>query len=616
MTTVQAAGPTVSVTSPVANSTQSGTITIQASAGTGTLGVQFKINGVNLGTEDTTAPYTSNWDTKFAPKSSGGSSDTINIDYNITAVARGTGGSTTSTPVKVKLYNTTPISGTTIVVGDSVSQQAFDPNADGTFTYTANAPTPESYRRVFAHMGWTVSDVQTTTSNYAIFRWPQKFVVAMGLNEAGTMFGGDGWTSADLDRFRTLINTSLSGTCTVLVLPGHGAGADAAWAAEIDEARAALVQLATERPRTYTVDWQPVIDQHPEYVDEDGIHLLTPYTTPAEDLAAASQDKMNPVDPVAADARQNFYWNAAAQCDAPSATFQTPANNAKVEGTVSLAVNTIGAPSVQFKVDGQDIGSPVTGTPYQLNWDTTTMPNGTATTNGTHTITAVSTNFTGSSTTSITVNVQNPPLPGTVELVGDSITFQSFWYHGFLPTAPDDAHRDIYAWLGWQVRDVQAHVTEKAAQRWPETLIVALGTNDSSVLTEWGQDGWTPADLQRFRTLINTVHPSTKVVLVLPGYGAGVNPNHATQMDLAKQDLTALATERPHTIVVSWQALIDADPTIMDTDGIHLAWETYNNPDGTPALNPDGTPARRVTKHAADTRQQLYWDAWQLALQN
>jgi hypothetical protein len=274
------------------------------------------------------------------------------------------------------------------------------------------------------------------------------------------------------------------------------------------------------------------------------------------------------------------------------------------------------SPSVQFQVDGQNIGSPVTQAPYQLDCDTTTMPDGTPTTNGTHTITAISTKASGAPHTATkTVNVQNPPLPGTVELVGDSITFQAFWYHGFLSTAPDQAHLDVWSWLGWQVPDVQPHVTQQAALRKPETLIVALGTNDSSVLTQYGQDGWTQADLQRFRTLINTVHPDTKVALVLPGYGPGINPAHAAQMDLAKQQLTALAAERPHTIVVSWQDKIDADPGIMDPDGIHLITEEYNNPDGTPALNADGTRAKRVVKHAADTRQQLYWDAWQLALQ-
>ncbi len=624
---VQAAGPTVSVTSPTTNTVQKGTFNLTATAGAGTLGVTFKVSGPLVSktfAEDTAAPYSVSWDS---------SAGALNkFDYTITAVARGSGGSTTSAPVKVKLDNpATP--GTVEVVGDDVTQQAFDPEADNpgndftsTATYTANAPTAGN-RFIFAHLGWKVPNVQDTVNNYSAFKVPQKLVVAMGLDDAApTSHGGDGWTSADVDRFRTLINTVHSTSCVVLVLPGHGPNVEqyySGWSAEIDKARADLTQLATQRPHTFTIDWQKVIDQHPEYLDEDSIHLPTPNKLPADDMAMAQQDKMNPTDPVAAAARQDFYWNGVAQCDTPTTTFpttpdaQTTVNNATVQGNVPLSITATGAPSVQFQVDGQNIGSPITTAPYRANWDSNTMPNATPTTNGTHAITAVSTNPTGTSTASISVKVQNPPIPGTVELVGDSITFQAFWYHGFLPTAPDQSKLDVFAWLGWQVKDVQQHVTDQAAQRKPETLIVALGTNDSADLTAWGGDnGWTQADVDRFRTLINTVHPDTKVAIVLPGYGTGIDAYHAAQEDLAKRDLTALAATRPHTVVVSWQALIDADPSVMETDGIHLATETYNNPDGTPALNSDGTPARRVTEHAAAVRQQLYWDAWHLALQN
>ena len=310
----RAAGPTVSVTSPINNSVQQGTIALTASAGVGTLGVTFKINGVKLGNEDLVAPYTVNWDTKYAPKNPSGFSDTYNkLDYTVTAVVRGLGGSTTSAPVKVKLNNT-PFPGTVIVVGDSVSQQAFDPDGDGTFNYTAGAPA-EVNRRVFAHMGWTVTNVQSTMNDYSIFRWPEKFVVAMGLNDAGIMFGGDGWTSADTDRFRTLIDTVHPTACVTLVLPGYLAtapGLNPAYVTEINEARAAMAQLDLERPYTRTIDWQTVIDQNPGYMQlDDGIHLATPGFSATDNLAAAAEDRMNPVDPIAAAARQDFYWNGA-----------------------------------------------------------------------------------------------------------------------------------------------------------------------------------------------------------------------------------------------------------------------------------------------------------------
>ena len=51
--------PTVAITAPAGGSTVSGTISMTASASdnVGVAGVQFRLDGVNLGAEDTAAPY-------------------------------------------------------------------------------------------------------------------------------------------------------------------------------------------------------------------------------------------------------------------------------------------------------------------------------------------------------------------------------------------------------------------------------------------------------------------------------------------------------------------------------------------------------------------------------
>src|SRR5207244_1212522 len=60
--------PTVSITSPTSGATVSGTVTVSASASdnVGVAGVQFQLDGANLGAEDTTAPYSVPWDTTTA----------------------------------------------------------------------------------------------------------------------------------------------------------------------------------------------------------------------------------------------------------------------------------------------------------------------------------------------------------------------------------------------------------------------------------------------------------------------------------------------------------------------------------------------------------------------
>jgi glucose/arabinose dehydrogenase/PKD repeat protein len=90
--------PAVSVTAPAAGTTLSGSVSVTATASDNTAvsGVQFLLDGANLGTEDTSAPYSVNWNTATS----------TNGAHTLTARARdGAGNTTTSTPVSVTLAN-------------------------------------------------------------------------------------------------------------------------------------------------------------------------------------------------------------------------------------------------------------------------------------------------------------------------------------------------------------------------------------------------------------------------------------------------------------------------------------------------------------------------------
>ncbi len=93
------APPTAKVTGPTPGSTVSGTITVTADAtdDVGVAAVQFKLDGTNLGTEDTTDPYSTSWDTTAVSDGT----------HTLTATARDTAGATTtSVPVSVTVSNT------------------------------------------------------------------------------------------------------------------------------------------------------------------------------------------------------------------------------------------------------------------------------------------------------------------------------------------------------------------------------------------------------------------------------------------------------------------------------------------------------------------------------
>src|SRR5439155_21412536 len=93
--------PAVSMTAPVAGASVSGTVTVSASAtdSVGVVGVQFKLDGVNLGAEVTAAPYSISWNTTAA----------LDGSHTLTAVARDAAGNiATSAPLSVAVDNTSP----------------------------------------------------------------------------------------------------------------------------------------------------------------------------------------------------------------------------------------------------------------------------------------------------------------------------------------------------------------------------------------------------------------------------------------------------------------------------------------------------------------------------
>jgi hypothetical protein len=92
--------PTISITAPSGGGTVSGSVAVSAAASdnVGVAGVQFKLNGSNLGPEDTTSPFAITWDTRTAADG----------PQTLTAVARdAAGNTTTSSSVTVTVANNT-----------------------------------------------------------------------------------------------------------------------------------------------------------------------------------------------------------------------------------------------------------------------------------------------------------------------------------------------------------------------------------------------------------------------------------------------------------------------------------------------------------------------------
>jgi hypothetical protein len=116
--------PTVAITAPAAGNV-SGTINVNANASdnVGVTGVQFLLNGANLGSEDLAAPYSISWNTTTV----------ANGNYTLTARARDASGNiTTSAGVGIAINNDTQAP-TVAITAPAAG------NVSGTINVTANA---------------------------------------------------------------------------------------------------------------------------------------------------------------------------------------------------------------------------------------------------------------------------------------------------------------------------------------------------------------------------------------------------------------------------------------------------------------------------------------------
>ena len=125
----------------------------------------------------------------------------------------------------------------------------------------------------------------------------------------------------------------------------------------------------------------------------------------------------------------------------PTSAVTVPSSNATVAGsavTLTATASATGGMSVQFKVDGANVGSAGTASPYSISWDSTSV------TNGTHTIAAVVTSTSGnyaSATSTITVTTNNVIVPyvGPGNVVSGAVAWWGL--RGYNAAVSDGTHK-------------------------------------------------------------------------------------------------------------------------------------------------------------------------------
>jgi len=156
----------------------------------------------------------------------------------------------------------------------------------------------------------------------------------------------------------------------------------------------------------------------------------------------------------------------------PTVSITAPAAGATITGAITVtatATDNVGVVGVQFKLDGANLGSQVTTTPYSVSWTTTSA------TNGSHTLTAVARDAAGNQTTSsgVSVTVGN----GTAPLISS------------VSTVAISSSGATITWTTDKASDSQIDYGSTSAYGSSTSLATALVTSHSQTLSGLASNG-------------------------------------------------------------------------------------------------------------------------------
>jgi hypothetical protein len=419
--------PTVSITAPAANTTVSGsaaTLSVTASDNTGVVGVQFKVDGSNLGPEDTTSPYSISWNT----------TTTANGSHTLTAIARDAAGNQqTSTPVTVNVSNavTPPPTGTPIVsvaATDNSAVEGFTDPAVFTFSRTGDLSAALTVRFQFTGTAekWTdyrrrvegdmpeslVIPAGAASADLPVHAWPDTLTegnetcslnidnnsaYTVGTRSATITLSDVGSTPPPSDTAPPSINLTAPAASSVIVGTQITVSANAADNTGVVGVQFRLdgANLGSEDSSVpYSMAWNTI-------GTPVGVHQLSAIARDAAGNRATS----------AVVSVTLTSTPTAGDTTPPSISLTAPTTGSAAVGaqiTVSANANdNTSVAGVQFRLDGGNLGSEDTAAPYSTAWNTT------GTSAGVHQLSAIARDAAGNRATSaiVSLTLTNPATP-------------------------------------------------------------------------------------------------------------------------------------------------------------------------------------------------------------
>jgi hypothetical protein len=394
--------PAVSVTSPAGGATLSGMTALSATASdqSGVAGVQFLLDGAAIGSEMTSAPYSMNWSTTGATdgrhvitarardnanntSTSAGVTVTVSngalvlspadttLQLNATNYSRATTLATYTWPDRtianaILLKFSLPTLPTGAVIQSATLQMSLvesDPFPEPTYTISAHKVLNKNVN-VAAATGYTFNGSSNWTASSCCYN-----AVPLAQSDISTAYdvraidkttGVKSWNVTNM--VQEWVNNPASNFGVLLNSDPSKPKDRRRYFASMEHANTSL------RPTLriqYTATGGSTSSPEP-----------TPSPTPTPDTTL------------------------------PTVSVTSPANGATVSGTSSTvsasASDNVGIAGVQFRLDGANLGSEDTSSPFSTTWNTTNAAN------GTHTLSAVARDWAGNQrTSSITVTVSN-----------------------------------------------------------------------------------------------------------------------------------------------------------------------------------------------------------------
>jgi len=439
--------PTVNIGNPSQNEVVSGSVLITATAAdnVGVEGVRFLVNNVQVGGEDTTAPYSKNWDTTLLLPNS----------YDLKAIARdGNGNETTSATVTVSIA-APPIDNSFPTV--NITGPASTDEVSGIVTIHASAADNVGVVGVRFLVDNVLIGAEDMVAPYSM-QW-NTTALPLGPYELTAIArdaGGNETTSVmvpvtvvePLGGPLNITNLSVASGRPYLIrvdslqigekvyidswhkftnVPNTLKGATYIQTANRDKRRtdASFLNFTVDQPVTVYVGHDVNISPKPSWLNNftnTGMSLVTSDTT----LTLFSQSfPAGPITLGGNDGRKKRMYSVVvvgngppvSDTTPPTVSLTAPSEGQDVFGVVALqaaAADNIGVSGVRFLVDNVQIGVEDTTAPYSVQWDTTPLIP------GNFALKAIARDDQGNETTSTVINVTliEPPAgePPTGEL--------------------------------------------------------------------------------------------------------------------------------------------------------------------------------------------------------